>query len=140
EGIFIQLRLDAVCEWEKREPVQEQAARLSAKYNRAWHDRGRDDVPVKQLTPRLFLVHSLAHALIRQLSLNCGYGSASLRERLYVGSDNWDMAGLLVFTSSPDADGTLGGLARQGTAPNLVGVFEDCLASMRWCSSDPVCF
>lgn len=57
--------------------------------------------------PRLILVHSLAHALIRQLSLSCGYGSASLRERLYVDTNEWEMAGLLVFTSSPDADGTL---------------------------------
>ncbi len=49
------------------------------------------------------------------------------------------MAGLLVFTSSPDADGTLGGLARQGLTDNLARVFEDCLASMEWCSSDPLC-
>jgi hypothetical protein len=49
------------------------------------------------------------------------------------------MAGLLVFTSSPDADGTLGGLARQGDTKNIVEVFEDGLASMTWCSSDPLC-
>jgi hypothetical protein len=49
------------------------------------------------------------------------------------------MAGLLVFTSSPDADGTLGGLARQGESANIVRVFEDGLSSMAWCSSDPLC-
>ena len=89
--------------------------------------------------PRLLLVHSLSHALIRQLSLSCGYGSASLRERLYVDSGDWDMAGLLVFTSSPDADGTLGGLARQAGSEHLVPLFEDCLSAMAWCSSDPLC-
>ncbi len=51
----------------------------------------------------------------------------------------WEMAGLLIFTSSPDADGTLGGLARQGESANIVRVFEDALASMMWCSSDPLC-
>ena len=54
-------------------------------------------------------------------------------------SDEWEMAGLLIFTSSPDADGTLGGLARQAEPHNLVPVFEDCLASLAWCSSDPLC-
>jgi hypothetical protein len=51
----------------------------------------------------------------------------------------WEMAGLLIFTSSPDADGTLGGLARQGDSGNIVRLFEDALASMMWCSSDPLC-
>ena len=49
------------------------------------------------------------------------------------------MAGFLVFTSSPDADGTLGGLARQAESGNLVTLFEDCLSAMAWCSSDPLC-
>ena len=92
------------------------------------------------VTPRLLLTHSLAHALIRQLSLSCGYTSASLRERLYVDvGPTWEMVGLLIFTSSPDADGTLGGLARQGESANIVRVFEDALSSMTWCSSDPLC-
>ena len=55
-----------------------------------------------------------------------------------VGS-TWEMAGLLIYTSSPDADGTLGGLARNGQSANIVRIFEDALASMTWCSSDPLC-
>lgn len=109
-------------------------------YEHAWRERGRPGPPPRAVTPRLLLVHSLAHALIRQLSLTCGYSSASLRERLYVDvSPAWEMAGLLVFTSSPDADGTLGGLAQQGESANIVRVLEDALMAMTWCSSDPLC-
>ncbi len=139
EGIFIQLRIDQVQQWEQRAAVVQRVAGLREAYEQAWHDRGRPGAPPKTVTPRLLLIHSLAHALIRQLSLSCGYGSASLRERLYVGTNDWEMAGLLVFTSSPDADGTLGGLARQGESRNIVRIFEDSLASMTWCSSDPLC-
>lgn len=139
EGIFLQLRLDRLQEWERGGALQERAAVLQHKYTRAWKERGRNGAPPRAVTPRLLLVHSLAHALIRQLSLTCGYGSASLRERLYVQSGDWEMAGVLVFTSSPDADGTLGGLVRQGEPRNIVAIFEDCLASMAWCSSDPLC-
>jgi len=139
EGIFIQLRLDRVQQWEAQTAVVERAERIRVAYEAGWHERGRLGEPEKTVTPRLLLVHSLAHALIRQLSLSCGYGSASLRERLYVGMGAWEMAGLLVFTSSPDADGTLGGLARQGESRNIVRIFEDGLAGMTWCSSDPLC-
>jgi hypothetical protein len=133
------LRADRVQEWESREVVRERVAVLQDKHLRAWRDRGQHGAMLKEITPRFLLVHSLAHALIRQLALSCGYGSASLRERLYVGSAEWDMAGLLIFTSSPDADGTLGGLVRQGEGANILAVFEDSLSSMSWCSSDPLC-
>lgn len=140
EGIFIQLKLDGVRAWEKRQWVVDRVAALRTAYENAWRGRGRQGFPPKSITPRLLLIHSLAHALIRQLSLSCGYGSASLRERLYVDTaPAWDMAGLLIFTSSPDADGTLGGLARQGESANIARTFEDALTSMTWCSSDPLC-
>lgn len=139
EGVFLQLNATRVREWEQRPAVQEREAGLQEAYARWWQQRGLDGQPTRPLTARLLLVHSLAHALIHQLSLSCGYGSASLRERIYVDSGDWEMAGLLVFTSSPDADGTLGGLARQAEAQNLVPRFEDCLAGMAWCSSDPLC-
>jgi hypothetical protein len=139
EGIFIQLRLDTLHKWEQQGVVQQRNFKLQDQYARTWRERGRTGTPPRRPTARFILVHSLAHALIRQLSLTCGYGSASLRERLYVDTGDWEMSGLLVFTSSPDADGTLGGLARQGDTKNIVEVFEDGLASMTWCSSDPLC-
>lgn len=139
EGIFVQLRLDTLREWEQQDVVQQRITKLQGEYERVWRERGRTGTPPRRPTARFILIHSLAHTLIRQLSLSCGYGSASLRERLYVDTGDWEMAGLLVFTSSPDADGTLGGLARQGDTNNIVEVFEDGLTSMTWCSSDPLC-
>ena len=40
--------------------------------------------PAWSITPRYLLVHTFAHALMRQLTLECGYSTAALRERLYV--------------------------------------------------------
>ena len=139
EGVFLQLNLARVRKWEQTQAVQERASHIQEAYALGWRQRGRSGTPPRLITPRLLLVHSLSHALIRQLSLTCGYSSASIRERLYVDSGGWEMAGLLAFTSSPDADGTLGGLARQGEPRNIVAILEDCLSSMAWCSSDPLC-
>ena len=33
--------------------------------------------------PRYWLLHTLAHVLIREMAMSCGYGAASLSERLY---------------------------------------------------------
>src|SRR5690606_39154081 len=86
-------------------------------------------------------LHTLAHLLIRQLSFECGYGSASLRERIYCNesADQPNMAGILIYTASGDADGTLGGLVRQGKPDFFSALVSKAVASGYWCSSDPLC-
>ncbi len=73
------------------------------------------------VTPRLLLIHTLAHALMAQLTLDCGYSSTALRERLYVRDGERAMAGLLIYTATTDDDGTLGGLQRQGEPQRIAG-------------------
>ena len=66
---------------------------------------------------RYVLLHSFAHALMRQLTLECGYTAASIRERIYSLSpehEHGPMAGILLYTSAPDSEGTLGGLVGLG--------------------------
>jgi hypothetical protein len=135
EGIFLEFRRERLLAWEARDGVRARAAQIDAAYQRRLQQGGTP----RTITPRLLLVHSFSHALMRQLSLDCGYSSASLRERIYVSEGAWDMAGVLLYTASPDSDGTLGGLARQGQAANLARAVEGALASLTWCSSDPLC-
>lgn len=87
--------------------------------------------------PRLVLLHTLAHLLTRQMALESGYPSASLRERIY--SDE-NMAGMRINTSSPDSDGSLGGLVRQASSPDRFdGLLLSATELARICSSDPLC-
>jgi hypothetical protein len=89
---------------------------------------------------RYLLVHSLAHILIDQLVFECGYSTASLRERLYISVDPAaPMAGFLIYTSAGDSDGTLGGLVRLGRPERLGPVVMRSLSRASWCSADPVC-
>jgi hypothetical protein len=98
-------------------------------------------VPPAVLRPvRLILLHSFAHVLIRQLALDCGYSSASLRERLYCSSDaNAPMAGILIYTATPDSEGSLGGLVEMTRADKLGPVIERGLEGSRLCANDPLC-
>jgi hypothetical protein len=133
EGIFLELPLDKVTAWEARTPVQERIKRLEMAYNTWRQQRG---LPATTVLPRQVLVHTLAHLFIRQLSLDCGYSSSSLRERIYAGPD---MCGLLIYTASADSDGSLGGLIQQGRTNRFAATMQALLESAQWCSSDPLC-
>jgi hypothetical protein len=135
EGIFIRFNLDAMKRWELLSPVVENARRLEDRFRR---DLFEGEV-LPDCSPRFLLLHSFSHALMRQLSLTCGYSSSALRERLYVGTGDLEMAGVMIHTGSPDSEGTLGGLVRQGRPDNLVSAIEGALMTMSWCSQDPLC-
>jgi len=82
------------------------------------------------------LLHTLSHLLMQALALTCGYPASSIRERVYV-----DYAGkrygLMLYTASPDAEGTLGGLVAQ--ARHLDAHLRVALRAGALCSNDPVC-
>lgn len=93
-----------------------------------------------EVSEELILIHSLAHVLIKRLSWEAGYGSSSIRERIYTSlSPDHRMAGILLYTAAGDADGTLGGLVRLGKAKTLERVLVGALSDARWCASDPIC-
>jgi hypothetical protein len=91
---------------------------------------------------RYVLLHSLAHAIIRQLAIGSGYTTTSIRERIYsrdAGYEAEPMAGVLLYTAAPDSEGTLGGLVSLGD-PELLGThLEAALAQVALCASDPLC-
>jgi hypothetical protein len=49
------------------------------------------------------------------------------------------MAGLLIYTSAPDSEGTLGGLVSLGEPQTLERHIGRALEAARLCASDPLC-
>ena len=139
EGIFLSFDREALRRWEQRPEVIRRTQSAQASWQAEWQRRSPEKPLPFAASPRLLLIHTFAHALIRQLTLECGYSSASLRERLYVAEGDPEMAGLLIYTATPDSDGTLGGLQRRAT-PDLLGpTIVGAIRSEEWCSSDPLC-
>jgi len=89
--------------------------------------------------PRFLLLHTLGHLLIRQVALECGYGSSSIRERLYVGTAAEPATGILLSTAASDSEGTLGGLVALGQREHLKRLLDNALEDASRCSSDPLC-
>ncbi|MFB8036457.1 DrmB family protein [Streptomyces sp. NPDC056004] len=136
EGIYLELDPELLAGWETRDPVQKRLAPMSRRFETVAQERHLNP---RQVTPRLVLLHTLAHLLINQLTFECGYSSASLRERLYVSPGSQGMNGMLLYTAAGDSEGTLGGLVRMGQPERFEEVLKNAISNARWCSSDPVC-
>ena len=138
EGIFFEFNVQKLGVWTENPKVSARASLLREGYNQRRLERGLKET---EITPKYVFLHTIAHVLIGQLSFDCGYGSASLRERIYCESDEPDrpMQGVLIYTASGDSEGTLGGLVRQGEPDRMRGVFKRAIRRTQWCSSDPVC-
>lgn len=95
----------------------------------------------RSVSAEYILIHTFAHLIINQLSFDCGYGSSSIRERIYCEktSDELGMYGLLIYTASGDSEGSLGGLVRQGEAGRLEDIIVSAIENASWCTSDPIC-
>jgi len=119
EGILFQLDDDAVARWEH------DIAQIAA--NR----------PMGQLgNRRRFMVHTLAHMVIRTAAQYAGYPLPSIRERIY---DRDERLAFLIYTSAGDIQGTLGGLVELGRPGRLESLLEEATDRIRWCTTDPVC-
>jgi hypothetical protein len=80
------------------------------------------------------MLHSLSHLLITSVSLECGYSASSIRERIYAAEPNY---GILLYTGTPDAEGTLGGLVEVGR--RICDYLASAVEVGRLCSNDPIC-
>lgn len=147
EGIFLQLDEQAIAEWEARVSTSELwlAHRDAHRRNfeRRFSETAANVHPDTRLKPpRYWLVHTLAHVLIRELAMTCGYSAASLSERLYAwphSEGRAAAAGLLICTTASDSDGTLGGLVQLSEPARLERVVAGALYRAKRCSSDPIC-
>ncbi|MDC7278058.1 DUF1998 domain-containing protein [Butyrivibrio fibrisolvens] len=136
EGIFIEFNMDELDKWASSQFVQHRNKLMLNNYKSSdmAQRMGLDPIPQK------VLIHTLAHLLIKQLSYECGYNVASLKERIYYNnSGDEKMAAILLYTASGDSEGTLGGLVRQGKPDSLPRIFFQAVEKAQMCSSDPIC-
>lgn len=139
EGIFIQFSEGALIRWADSPSVRALETRLRAGY-RGW--RTKRQLPPDSGFPgmRMVLLHTLAHLLIRELALECGYSTASIRERVYADvEEGKSQAGILLYTAAADSDGTLGGLVDLGKPESLGRLLRQSLDRAAICASDPLC-
>jgi len=138
EGVFLLFDAAAIAAWLQRPAVQARAKLLRGGFA-AWagtHPNSSRKFPGAPY----YLLHTFSHLLMTAISLDCGYPASSLRERVYALPAEGtlpDRFGILILTSSSDAEGTLGGLVE--AARRIKGYVRKALELASLCSNDPVC-
>lgn len=138
EGIFIEFDSSSINNWRSENQfLAERVALLNDNYKKSFIGENHP----REITGKFLLLHTISHLLIKQLSFECGYGIASLKERIYCSEavDGKEMAGILIYTACGDSEGTLGGLVRQGRSDTFPRIFNKAIENARTCSYDPVC-
>jgi hypothetical protein len=140
EGLFIHFDSGAIRAWMERADVAEREAKLRAGFT-YWAGRFGDQPPPWPGLPYV-LLHSISHALMSEIAIDCGYPASSLKERIYAEPNKGDQArfdrlGILIYTATAGAQGTLGGLV--GTAPRFATILRGALERLAICSNDPIC-
>ncbi|GAA0413590.1 DrmB family protein [Leifsonia naganoensis] len=147
EGLFIRFDEDVVSSWEDGVLNSDVwAAHVAAHERNLARRQSRTaaelDADERMPPPRYWALHTLSHLLIREMAMSSGYGSASLAERIYAWQETDDRApaaGVLITTTSPDSEGTLGGLVDLARTDRLEEVTLEALHRAQRCSSDPIC-
>ncbi|MFH5883667.1 DrmB family protein [Halalkalibaculum sp. DA3122] len=146
EGVFLTLKNSIIEEWiESENEIGSRVNRIRKNYITNLKKFNSDFVETDFdfINVRYVLLHTLSHILIDQIAQYSGYNAASLSEIIYSNRDKEntteEMNGILIYTSSSDAEGTLGGLVNHGQPGKLEDLFRKGVEKAKWCSSDPLC-
>ncbi|TGS92713.1 DUF1998 domain-containing protein [Mesorhizobium sp. M2D.F.Ca.ET.171.01.1.1] len=135
EGIFLHIDPGYIRAWRDRADVISRAQEL---HRGEAHEAAHFNRPAKHLGVTYWALHSLSHALMAELALECGYPISSLKERIYAsGAGQADRFGILIYTSTAGAQGTLGGLS--GMAARIPEMLAKAVHGLELCSNDPIC-
>ena len=137
EGIIFEFDRKRLEEWVKQDKIINRVKIIEQNLK----NTGR--LTNERINPIYILLHTFAHCLITALSCESGYSNASIRERIYcskyINENTPQMAGVLIYTASGDAEGSLGGLVRQGLPGRIENVIKRAISEAKWCAADPVC-
>lgn len=133
EGVFLQFRVAELAAWQERALAGQRGLQLRRGFD-LWK---KEHPSSSRVFPPLayWALHSFSHLLLTAISLECGYPASSLRERVYaIGGVGY---GVLIYTGTSDAEGTLGGLIEVGR--RISSIVRSALELGVLCSNDPVC-
>lgn len=139
EGLFLHIDPAAIATWLDRTATKERLTALQAGAQK-WAYETKRGLGVRSWGPYM-LAHGLAHALMTEIALDCGYPASALKERIYafppINPADPIRCGLLIYTATAGTQGTLGGLVE--VAGRFNHVLRSALEHLRICSGDPIC-
>lgn len=135
EGIFFEFDNEVLNQWiEENTKVGDRVQPIATNYSNF------DSVFNKNLdiNPKMILIHTFSHLIIKELEYLCGYPSTSLQERLYV-SESPNMNGVLIYTIA-GSEGSYGGLTSLCDDNKIGKLIQSAMIRAKDCATDPICY
>jgi hypothetical protein len=135
EGIFFEFDNDALDKWinsdnlisKRVEPILKNYNNFDSAFNKNI-----------EVNPKLILIHTFSHLIIKELEYLCGYPSTSIQERIYV-SENPNMNGVLIYTIA-GSEGSYGGLTSLCDDKKIGKLIQSAVTRAKDCATDPICY
>jgi hypothetical protein len=135
EGIFLSFDPDAIRTWIKSAGAAQHLSKHRDAF-KIWNkEHGLTEDKFQWPGGAYVMLHSLAHLLITEAALDCGYGASAIKERIYAFDDIG--YGILLYTGGSGSEGSLGGLV--GLADRIDDLLAMALERAALCSNDPFC-
>lgn len=135
EGIFFEFDNEILANWlnsnqlikTRVEPILNNYHNFDSAFNK--------DIEVN---PKLILIHTFSHLIIKELEYLCGYPSTSIQERIYV-SETPNMNGVLIYTIA-GSEGSYGGLTSLCDDDKIGKLIQSTIMRAKDCATDPICY
>jgi hypothetical protein len=135
EGIFLSFDPGAIREWLKSDGTVQHLSKHGEAFKTWNKEHGLTEEKFRWPGGAYLMLHSLAHLLITEAALDCGYGASAIKERIYAFDDIG--YGILLYTGGSGSDGSLGGLV--ALADRIDELLTMALERASLCSNDPFC-
>ncbi|MEY4904673.1 MAG: hypothetical protein RLZZ292_2488 [Bacteroidota bacterium] len=134
EGVFIDFDKKKIDEWQNKNniAIEIRTNAIQENYNKT---KGIFR-PNRKISPKLVMLHTFSHLIIKELEFLCGYPATSLQERLYISDD---MQGILIYTIA-GSEGSYGGLTSICKSDKIGKIIKSALHRATDCASDPICY
>ena len=142
EGLFFEFSNDNLDNW-----ISENSEKLDERFEKYFKELPNPNsqgigskMKIYNNKYKHFLIHSFSHLMMRELEFSCGYPTASLKERLFISTNQeLTMSGVLIYTAE-GSEGSMGGLVSQGEPEKILEIIKKGLERSVNCSSDPLCW
>lgn len=135
EGIFFEFDNQILEEWiNSNKLIKERVTPIINNYHN-FDSAFNKDIEVN---PKLILIHTFSHLIIKELEYLCGYPSTSIQERIYV-SETPKMNGVLIYTIA-GSEGSYGGLTSICDDNKIGKLIQSAIMRAKDCATDPICY
>ena len=95
------------------------------------------DLKEVSIEERCTFAHTFCHIVMKELEFQCGYPLTSLKEKIFIDSDN-NRAGFLIYTIA-GSEGSYGGLVSLTDDGSIIKLIDRGTKRAKHCTNDPIC-